>query len=78
MATETLLFDAIHEQLYEALCTLTCAVAALDKADSEDQPELAGRALSMLRRCEHRLTRVHDQLDGWHVTHEHATRGIGE
>lgn len=70
-------YAEIEGDLNRVKCTLACASIALGEAESLGDDDLAAQAGNVIHQCVGRLSRVENDLDAWHVAHEHSTKEVG-
>ena len=71
-------YSEIEHDLNQVKCTLACASAALGKAQDEEDGDLAVQSWVVINDCVHELGRIENELDSWHVSHEHSPKSPKE
>ena len=69
-------YSEIENDLNTVQCALACASVALGQAQDGLNVELGAKAWKVIHTCVGKLNRLNDDLDSWHVSHEHSPKGV--
>lgn len=73
---KTPLYEEIESAIHHIKCTLACASVALGKAQDESDIDLAAKSWWVINGCAQDLERLADDLERWHMRHEHSPKAV--
>jgi hypothetical protein len=68
-------FHDIHYDIGTVQSQLACATIALCQARDQEDRDIGAKAWRVIDQCAVKLDRLYNEIDGWHVSHNHSSIG---